>query len=89
MSETLLKIDFTIWYRNTIINLSTIICDANSESEINIVRRINTCKKILLALVFVHSTVVDIIFDTFLTILVMVPVDAGFPLGLTPILHIR
>ena len=40
-------------------------------------------QKILLAIV--HSTVVDTIFDASLTILVMVPVDAGFFGGLDPI----
>ena len=47
---------------------------------------VKTC---LLALVLVHSTVVDTIFDTSLTILVMVPVDVGFPGGLDLILLIR
>ena len=41
-------------------------------------------KKVLLALVLVHSTMADAIFDTSLTILVMVPVDAGFFEGLAP-----
>ena len=41
-------------------------------------------KKILLALVLVHSTVVDIIFDTSSTILLMAPVDAGFSGGSVP-----
>ena len=90
MSEMLFKIDFTLGYRNMTKKLYTVICGANNESEINIVRRINACKKIfLLALVLVHSTVVDTIFDISLTILVMVPVDTGFSRGLAPILHIR
>ena len=46
-------------------------------------------KKFLLALVLVHSTVVDIIFDTSSTILVMVLVDAGFSWGLSPMSFIR
>ena len=71
-----------------IINLCTTICDANNESETNIVRRINACKNVFL-LALVHSTVVNIIFDTSSTILVMVPVDAGFSWGLAPILLIR
>ena len=54
------------------------VCEVNNESETNIVIRINACKKILLALVLVHSIVVGIIFDIFLTILVMVPVEAAF-----------
>ena len=89
MSETLFKLDFTLWYRNMIINLYITICDVNNASKINIVRRINVCKKIFTALVLVHSTVHDAIFDTFLTILVMVPVDAGFSGGLDPISLIR
>ena len=52
-----------------IINLCTTICNTNNKSETNIVKRINASKKILLALVLVHSTVVDIIFDISLTIL--------------------
>ena len=73
-----------------IIKLYATICGANPESEINVVRRINDCKKkFLLALVLVHSTVVDTIFDTFSTILVMVPVDAGFSGGLDPISLVR
>ena len=59
-----------------IVNLNATICNANNVSETNIVRRIHACKKIFTSLV--HSTVVDTIFDTFSTILVMVPVDAGF-----------
>ena len=81
MSETLFKLDFTLAYRNMIINLYVTICDA--------IRRINACKKILLSLALVHSTVVDTIFDTSLTILVMVPVDAGFSWGLDHMLLIR
>ena len=40
-------------------------------------------------LALVHSIVVDTIFDTSLTILVMVPVDAGFFGELYPISFIR
>ena len=58
--------------------MSETICGANNESETNVVRRMNACKNFLLALVLVHSTEVDTIFDTSSTILVMVPVDAGF-----------
>ena len=76
MSEALLKTDFTILHRNTIMNLCITVCDVNNESETNVVMRINACKKIfLLALVLVHSIVVGIIFDIFWTILVMVPVE--------------
>ena len=59
-----------------IINLYVTICDADNVSETNIVRRINACKKkILLALVLLHSTVVDSIFDTSSTVMVMVMQD--------------
>ena len=59
MSEALPKIDFTNLHRNTIIALCTTVCDANNESETNIVIRIGYfVKKILLALVFVHSTII-------------------------------
>ena len=47
-----------------------------------LIEKRHACKKFLLVLV--HSTVVDTIFDAFLTILVMVPVDAGFLGGLSP-----
>ena len=80
MYETIFKLDFMFGYRNMIIKLYITICNANNESEINVVRRINACTKFLLALTFVHST----IFDTFLTILVLVPVDAGFLGGWIP-----
>ena len=46
-----------------------------------LVKKIFTC----LCLCPVHFTVVDTIFDTSLTILVMVPVHAGFSGGLDPI----
>ena len=73
-----------------IIKLYTTICSVNNKSEINVVRRINACKKIfLLALVLVHSTVLDTNFNTFSTILVMVPVNAGFSGRLDPILLVR
>ena len=58
--------------------MCTAICDANSESKTNVFTRINACKKILLALVLVHSTIVVIIFGVSLTILVMVPVEVVF-----------
>ena len=57
MSETLFKLDFTLGYKNMTIKLCTTICGADNESETNVVRRINACKKNLLALVLVHSTV--------------------------------
>ena len=77
-SETLFKVDFAFGCRNMIIKLYTAICSANNESEINVVRRINACKKILLALVLVHSTIVVIIFGVSSAILVMVPVEVVF-----------
>ena len=45
MSKVLLRTDFTILHRNMIINLCTTVCDANDESETNIVIRINVSKK--------------------------------------------
>ena len=44
VSKALPKIDFTILHRNTIITLCATVCDANNESETNIVIRINACK---------------------------------------------
>ena len=43
----------------------------------------------LLPLVLVHSPLVDTIFNTSLTNLVMLPVDAGFFRGMDPISPIR
>ena len=78
-SMTFFKLDFTLGYRNTIVNLNATTCNVNNGNEMNIIRRIHACKKtFLLALVLVHSTVVDTIFDTSSTILVTAPVDAGF-----------
>ena len=65
-----------------IVNLYATICNANNVSETNIIRKSNACKIFLLALVY--STVVDTIFGASLTILVMVPVEAGFFGGLIP-----
>ena len=60
-------------------NLWVYICDVNNESDTNVVRRINTCKKFfLLALVHVHSIVLDIIFGISSTILVMVPAEVVY-----------
>ena len=63
VSEALPKIDFTILHRNMIINLCATVCDANNESEMNVVIRINACKKIFyLPLSLSISIVVGIIF---------------------------
>ena len=45
MSKVLPKIDFINLHRNMIISMCTAVCDANTESEMNIVMRINACKK--------------------------------------------
>ena len=65
-----------------------LFCDANNVSKTNVIRRIHACKKFFL-LALVHSTEVDTIFDTSLTIPVMIPVDAGYFGGLDPISSIR
>ena len=46
VSKALPKIDFTVLHRNMVIILHTTVCDANNESETNVVIRINACKKI-------------------------------------------
>ena len=61
-----------------IIIMCTAVCDVNSESKMNVVIRINACKKFLPALVLVHSTIVVIIFGVSLALLVMGPVEAVF-----------
>ena len=86
-SVTFFKLNFIFGIKNMIVNLNATICDANDVSETNVIRRIHVCKNILPALV--HSTVLDTIFDTSSTILVMVPIDAGFFRVLDPILSIR
>ena len=88
MSKVLPEIDFTNLHRNMIIAMCTTVCDANNESETNIAIRMNACKKNLLSLVLVNSTVV-VIFGVYLTILVMVPVEAVFSGGLEPIMLFR
>ena len=70
-----------------IINLTTTICIVSNVSEISAIRNRHTCKKILLALVCSIAPI-DIAFDAFSTILVMVPVDAGFLGGHKPIYSI-
>ena len=66
--------------------MCTAVCDVNSESEMNVVIRINACKNFfLLALVLVHSTIVVIIFGVSPAILVMVPVEVVFPCVLGPV----
>ena len=90
MSGALPEIHFTDLHRNMIIALWTITCDTNNESETNIVIRINACKKFLLALVLVHSTiVVSIIFGVSLTILVMAPAEVVLSGVLEPITLFR
>ena len=84
---TFFKLILTIEYKSMIVNLSATICIANDVSETNVIRKRHACKKFLLALV--HSTVVDTIFYASSTILVMVPVDAGFLGRFEPISSIR
>ena len=86
MPEVLPKRDFTNLHRNMAIIMCTAVCDVNSKSKMNVVIRTNACKtKFLLALVFVHSTIVVITFGVSLAILVMVPVEAVFWSALGPI----
>ena len=86
MAEALLKRDFTNVHRKTIIIMCTGVCAVNSKSKMNIIIRINACKKIfLLALVLVHSTMFFIIFGVSLAILVMVPVEVIFWDALGPV----
>ena len=66
-----------------IVTLNATICIVNNVSKTNVIRNRHACKKIFL-LALVHSTVVDTTFDPSFTILVMVPVDAGFLGGLSP-----
>ena len=77
MPEALPKRDFTNVQRNMVIIMCTAVCDVKSESEMNVVIRINACIKFLLALILVHSTIV-IISGVSLAILVMVPVEVVF-----------
>ena len=45
MPEALPKRDFTNLHRNTVIIMSTAVCDVNTESKMNVVIRRNACKK--------------------------------------------
>ena len=68
----------TLQYRNKTTNSYIVVCKAKCTNEIDDASSMNVCKKILvLALVFLHSVIIDET-DTSSTILVMVPVDAGF-----------
>ena len=90
MSEALPKRDCTNLHRNMIIAMCTAVCDVNSESKMNVVIRINACKKFfLLDLVLVHSAIVLINFGVSSAILVMVPVEAAFLGELEPITLFR
>ena len=77
------KLILTFKYRSTIINLTATIHIANNVSEINAIRNRHACKKYLLALVC--SILIDTAFDASSTILLMVPVDAGFLGGYEPV----
>ena len=75
-------------YKIMIINLTATIHIANNVSEINAIRKRHACKiKFLLALA--GSIAIDTAFDTSSTILVMVPVEAGFLGGYEPIYSIQ
>ena len=83
-STKFFKLILTFKYRSTIINLNATIYIADNVSEINAIRNRHYCKKILLALVC--PIVIDTAFGASFTILVMVPVDAGFSGGYEPII---
>ena len=83
----LFKLILTFKYRSMILNLTATIHIANNVSKINAIRHRHACKNILLALVC--SIVIDTSSDAFSTILVMVPVDAGFSGGCEPICSVR
>ena len=74
-----LKLILTFKFRNTIINLTVIACTVHSVKKIKSSRSEHICKKNLLALLC--SIAIDMAFDTFVTILDMVPVDAVFSGG--------
>ena len=73
-----LKLILTFKFRSTIINLNVTAHTANSVKKINSSRSVHI-KKILLALLC--SIAIDTALDAFVTILVMVPVDAAFSGG--------
>ena len=79
-----LKLIFIFNFRNTIIVLTITVCIASNVNEINADRNKHVCKFFLLALLC-SIALVDTAFDAFVTILVMVPVDAGFSGGYNPI----
>ena len=81
---TFFELILTPKYKSTIVNLNATICIASDVSETNVIKIDMLVKNFLLALV--HSTVVDM---TQSTILVIVPVDAGFFGVYKPISSIR
>ena len=88
MPTEFFKLILTFKYRSMIINLNATICIANNVSETNAIRNRHGCKKNFL-LALVCSIVIDTGFDASLTILVMVPVHAGFFGGYEPIYSIQ
>ena len=83
-----LKLILTFKYTNMVINLTTTIHIASKVSEVSAIRNRHTCKKIFLLALVCSIAPIDIAFDVFSTILVMVPVDAGFLGGYKPIYSI-
>ena len=75
------KLILTFKYTNMIIKLTAAIHIASNVSEINAIRIRQTCKKNFLLALVCSIAPIDIAFDAFSTILVMVPVDAGLSGG--------
>ena len=75
-----LKLIFIFNIRNTTIVLTVTVCIESNVNEISANRNKHMCKKKLLALLC-SMALVDTAFDALVTILVMVPVDAGFSGG--------
>ena len=80
-----LKLIFIFNFRNTIIVLTITVCIASNMNEINDDRNKHICKNNCLLALLCSIAPVDTAFDAFATILVMVPVDAGFSGGYKPI----
>ena len=80
-----LKLIFIFNSRNTIIVLTITVHIASNVNEINADRNKHICKKNFLLALLCSIALVDTAFDAFVTILVMLTVDAGFSGGYKPI----
>ena len=73
-----LKLIFIFDFRHMIIVVTVTVCIENNVIGINADRNKHICKRIFPLALLCSIAPVDAAFDALVTILVMVPVDAGF-----------